>query len=302
MFWFPFCTSGFCLLSRGTECNNHLNQNQLERHENIMLRQENDKLRVENVAIKEAVRNPICNHCGGVAILGNITIEENRLRIENTQLREELSRICGLAEKFLGRPVTPLRSPLAPQRPSSNLEFEVSRNGFSGLSLGGNPLPMGPLTRPGMMAVEKPFNSSMFVELAVIAMDELLRLAQADCPIWMTSLDGGKETLNPVEYMRAFSPCIGLKPSGFVSEASRETGMVMINSLALVETLMDAVSYSIALNNYCSIYLVVITACVQFLSLIWDPQPYFSLIKGSHSFLKHDSNQLLVICNPLYKI
>lgn len=214
-------------------------KNQLERHENVMLRQENDKLRVENVAIKDAVRNPICNHCGGVAMLGNITIEENQLRVENAQLRDELSRICGLAEKFLGRPVTPLASPIALPRPSSNLELEVAGNGFGGLSSGGTPLPMGPLTRPGMMGVEKPFNSSVFVELAVTAMDELLRLAQADSPIWMTSLDGGKETLNPVEYMRTFSPCIGLKPSGFVTEASRETGIVMINSLALVETLMD---------------------------------------------------------------
>lgn len=228
---------------------NHLNQNQLERHENIMLRQENDKLRVENVAIKDAVRNPICNHCGGVAMLGNVTIEENQLRVENAQLRDELSRICGLAEKFLGRPVTPLGSPLAPQRPSSNFELEVARNGYGGLSLRGNSLPMGSLTRPGLMAVEKPFNSSLFVELAVTAMDELLRLAQADSPIWMASSDGGRETLNPVEYMRTFSPCIGLKPSGFVSESSRETGLVMINSLALVETLMDVVSYSIDLNT-----------------------------------------------------
>jgi hypothetical protein len=44
--------------------------------------------------------------------------------------------------------------------------------------------------------------------------------------------------------LRTITPCIGMKPSGFVSEASRETGMVIINSLALVETLMDSVSYS----------------------------------------------------------
>lgn len=240
------CICVFCLLRRG-ELNAHpFNQNQLERHDNIMLRQENDKLRLENIAIKDAVKNPICNQCGGVAVLGNITIEENRLRVENAQLRDELSRICCLAEKFLGRPVTPLASFLTPPMPGSNSEVEEARDGFDHLSLGGTSLPM----RPGMTSTENPPNSSVFVELAVTAMDELLRLAESDSPIWMASMDGGKETLNTVEYMRTFTPCIGLRPSGFVTEASRETSIVAINSLALVETLMDTVSYSIAFNGY----------------------------------------------------
>ncbi|KAL8124236.1 hypothetical protein AgCh_012031 [Apium graveolens] len=39
---------------------------QLEHHENLILKQENDKLRIENITIKEAMRNPICSGYGGL--------------------------------------------------------------------------------------------------------------------------------------------------------------------------------------------------------------------------------------------
>ncbi|KAL0428923.1 UNVERIFIED_CONTAM: Homeobox-leucine zipper protein ANTHOCYANINLESS 2 [Sesamum radiatum] len=80
----------------------------------------------------------------------------------------------------------------------------------------------------------------MYLELALAAMDELVKMAQTDEPLWLRSLEGGREILNHEEYLRTFTPCIGMKPNGFVTEASRETGMVIINSLALVETLMDS--------------------------------------------------------------
>ncbi|KAF6154011.1 hypothetical protein GIB67_026665 [Kingdonia uniflora] len=71
-------------------------------------------------------------------------------------------------------------------------------------------------------------------------MDELVKMAQTDEPHWIPSLVGGRETskLNHDEYRQLCPPCIGMKPSGFVTEAARET--VIIDSLALVEILMDA--------------------------------------------------------------
>jgi hypothetical protein len=70
--------------------------------------------------------------------------------------------------------------------------------------------------------------------------------AQMDEPLWIpsVSLPGSlvKETLNFKEYSRAFTPCIGLKPAGFVSEASRKSGIVVVDSsAALVEAFMDEV-------------------------------------------------------------
>jgi homeobox-leucine zipper protein len=236
----------------------NLNQTQLERHENIILRQENDKLRAENSLMRDAMSNPVCNNCGGPAIPGQISFEEHQLRIENARLKDELNRICSLANKFLGRPLSSLATPIALPSSNSGLELAVGRNGIGALSSIGTPLPMGldlgngvlstsgmPLIKGPMslMGNEVPIDRSMFIDLALTAMDELIKIAQADSPLWFKSLDGGKETLNLEEYARTFSPCIGTKPVGFVSEATRGTGMVLINSLALVETLMDEVCY-----------------------------------------------------------
>ncbi|KAF9616912.1 hypothetical protein IFM89_032874 [Coptis chinensis] len=111
---------------------------QLERHENSILRQENDKLRAENMSIRDAMRNPICNNCGGPAMLGDVSLEEQHLRIENARLKDELDRVCALAGKFLGRPVSSLGNSMPHQMPhqipNSSLELGVGSNGFDALS------------------------------------------------------------------------------------------------------------------------------------------------------------------------
>ncbi|CAJ2657711.1 unnamed protein product [Trifolium pratense] len=223
---------------------------QLERHENNLLRQENDKLRAENMSIRDAMRNPICSNCGGLAMIGEISLEEQHLRIENARLKDELDRVCALAGKFLGRPISSL--------PNSSLELGVggnNNNGFNVMNnvsstlpdfsagMSNNPLAIvSPSTRqtPLVGGFDRSVERSMFLELALTAMDELVKMAQTSEPLWIRSIEGGREILNHEEYMRTFTPCIGLKPNGFVSEASRETGTVIINSLALVETLMDS--------------------------------------------------------------
>ncbi|XP_042053879.1 homeobox-leucine zipper protein ANTHOCYANINLESS 2-like isoform X2 [Salvia splendens] len=198
---------------------------QLERHENSILRQENDKLRAENLSIREAMRNPMCTNCGGPSVIGEVSLEEQHIRIENARLKDELDRVCALAGKFLGRPM-----------PNSTLELGVGGNGFAVI-----PSDYGiPSSLPMPEMPVNPVEKSMYLELALAAMDELVKMAQSDEPLWIRGLDGGREMLNQEEYLRASSPCIGMKPNGFITEASREIGMVIINSLALVETLMDS--------------------------------------------------------------
>ncbi|KAG6663428.1 homeobox-leucine zipper protein ANTHOCYANINLESS 2-like [Carya illinoinensis] len=226
---------------------------QLERHENSLLRQENDKLRAENMSIRDAMRNPICSNCGGSAIMGEISIEEQHLRIENSRLKDELDRVCALAGKFLGRPISSLANSIGPPLPSSSLELGVGSNGYGVLSTVATTLPLGPDFGIGISSAlpvmpparttagfDRSIERSMFLELALAAMDELVKMAQTDEPLWVRSLEGGREMLNHEEYVRTFTPCIGLRPNGFVTEATRETGMVIVNSLVLVETLMDS--------------------------------------------------------------
>lgn len=180
---------------------------QLERHENTLLRQENEKLRTENMAIREAMREPICSNCGGPAIIGEISIEEQQLRIENARLKDELDRVCALAGKFLGRAAVPVSPPLAS---SSCLE-----------EYGG-----------GMMMMER----CVYLEMGLAAMDEIVKMANEEEPLWV------REKLNEEEYLRMFSgSCFGVKHinNGFVFEASRQTALVFLNTSALLDTLMD---------------------------------------------------------------
>ncbi|XP_020675648.1 homeobox-leucine zipper protein ROC5-like [Dendrobium catenatum] len=233
---------------------------QMERHENTILRQENDKLRAESITIRDAIRNPICGTCGGPAVLGEVSLEEQHLRIENARLKDELDRVCTLAGKFIGRPISSLVNSISTPVPNSSLELAVGGNGygafgsvpptFSSVSdfVAGASSPLGtvitPPARTSIPSVDRSMERSMFLELALSAMDELLKMAEMGEPLWIPAQENGKEALNYEHYEHLFPRCIGMKEVGLVSEATRETAMVIINSLVLVETLMDAVRWA----------------------------------------------------------
>jgi len=199
-------------------------------------------------------------------MLGEVSLEEQHLCIENARLKDELNRVYALANKFLGKPMSMLAGPLMQPHlsslpmPSSSLELAIG--GFRGLGsmpsatmpgsmgefAGGVSSPLGTVITPARATGSAPpamvriDDRSMLLELAINAMDELVKLAQIDEPLWLPSLNGSpnKEMLNFEEYAHTFLPCIGVKPMGYVSEASRESGLVIIDdSVALVETLMD---------------------------------------------------------------
>ncbi|XP_020573166.1 homeobox-leucine zipper protein ROC6-like [Phalaenopsis equestris] len=207
---------------------------QIERHENSILRSENDKLRAENLTIREAMRSPVCGSCGSPAMLGEVSLEEQQLRIENARLKDELDRVCALASRFLGRPMSALSSPFS----ASPLELGV---GFTGLAamVGGDYTAGSSMPQPPR-AVLAGSERSLLLELALAAMDELVKLAQVDSPFWIPNIDGRGEVLNLEEYTRALPRCVAPKPADFFSEATRDTAIVLIDGMILVDTFMDA--------------------------------------------------------------
>ncbi|KAF3526069.1 hypothetical protein F2Q69_00049614 [Brassica cretica] len=219
---------------------------QIERHENALLRQENDKLRAENMSVREAMRNPMCSNCGGPAVLGEVSMEEQHLRIENSRLKDELDRVCALTGKFFGR------SPSGSHHvPDSSLLLGVGVGSGGGFSLSPPSLPQasprfeisngtGLATVNRQLPVSDFDQRSRYLDLALGAMEELVKMARRHEPLWVRSSETGFEMLNKEEYDTSFSRVVGPKEDGFVSEASKETGNVIINSLALVETLMDS--------------------------------------------------------------
>ncbi|KAJ3698612.1 hypothetical protein LUZ61_002317 [Rhynchospora tenuis] len=223
-------------------------KNQHERSENSQLRAENEKLRAENMRYKEALTNASCPNCGGPAALGEMSFDEHHLRLENARLREEIDRISGIAAKYVGKPLIsyPFSNPITSRSP---LDLGVGGFGVQP-GIGNEIFGAGDLLRsmPGQSDIEKP----MVIELAVAAMEELLRMAQIGEPLWTQGIDGSTETLNEDEYVRMFPRGIGPKPLGFKSEASRETAVVIMNHINLVEILMDVNQYSTLFSSIIS--------------------------------------------------
>ncbi|WCJ20264.1 Homeobox-leucine zipper protein HDG2 [Euphorbia peplus] len=211
---------------------------QHERQENSILKSENDKLRAENNRYKEALTNASCPNCGGPAALGEMSFDEQHLRIENARLREEIDRISGIAAKYVGKPLTSLSQ--FSHLPSRSLDLGVGsfggQSGYVGEMYGAADLLR---SISGPTEAEKP----MIVELAVTAMEELIRMAQAGEPLWLPS-ENSTELLNEEEYLRAFPRGIGPRPLGFKSESSRESAVVIMNHINLVEILMDVNQWS----------------------------------------------------------
>ncbi|KAK0580758.1 hypothetical protein LWI29_005931 [Acer saccharum] len=92
---------------------------QRRRHENSLLRQEIDKLRAENMPSRDAMRNPICTNCGCPAIIRDISLEEQPLRIEIARLKDELDQVSALMGKFLSRPISSPEPVLTLSRPGA---------------------------------------------------------------------------------------------------------------------------------------------------------------------------------------
>lgn len=231
----------------------------MERHENLLLKQENSKLRIENMAVKESLRNLICSKCGGEPLLAEST-EGQHLRIENAQLKDELNRACALTNKIVCGPLSSLGGTSSPPMLSSNLKLAVRRNGLRSVSNAHSALSMGLdlnnavsdarhgvfVSRPlmGMHPVNLSFENSMFLERALTATAELIKLAQNDTPLWFRSLEGNGEMLNFGEYMKMITPCVDIKPRAF-TDGTRATSILAISSMDLVEVLMDTVSCAI---------------------------------------------------------
>ncbi|KAK3122872.1 hypothetical protein QOZ80_8AG0619600 [Eleusine coracana subsp. coracana] len=219
-------------------------KNQHERQENAQLRAENDKLRSENMRYKEALSTASCPSCGGPAALGEMSFDEHHLRLENARLRDEIDRISGIAAKHVGKPMVSfpvLSSPLAAAAARSPLDLagaygvqppSLAADHIFGVGAGAGDLLRSVST--GQLDADKP----LIVELAVAAMDELVRMAQLDAPLWGMATSGAQ--LDEEEYTRMFPGGIGPRQYGLRPEASRDSAVVIMTRDSLVEILMDA--------------------------------------------------------------
>ncbi|KAE8673469.1 Homeobox-leucine zipper protein MERISTEM L1 [Hibiscus syriacus] len=197
---------------------------------NAMLKAENEKLRAENNRYKEALSNATCPNCGEPAAFGDMSFDEQHLRIENARLKK---RITGSAAKYVGKTI----SIFFPHLPGGAFNFGT-QSGFVGEMYGGG---VGDLPSSDSWPTEA--DKPMIVELAVAAMEELMRMAQSGEPLWVPG-ENSVDALNEEEYLRSFTRGIGPKPLGLRSEASRDSAVIIMNHVNLVEILMDVNQWS----------------------------------------------------------
>ncbi|KAL4632954.1 hypothetical protein ACB092_04G087100 [Castanea dentata] len=219
---------------------------QHERADNCALRAENDKIRCENIAIREALRNVICPSCGGPPVTEDSYFDEQKLRMENAQLKEELDRVSSIAAKYIGRPISQL--PPVQHIPISSLDLSMGSfggQGISGPSLDLDLLPGSSSTLPSLPPFQpaclSDMDKSLMTDIANTAMDELLRLLQTNDPLWMKSPTDGRDVLDLESYERIFPRGnANLKNPHVRIEASRDSCVVIMNGLALVDMFMDS--------------------------------------------------------------
>ncbi|CAN0902721.1 Homeobox-leucine zipper protein HDG7 [Linum grandiflorum] len=98
-------------------------------------------------------------------------------------------------------------------------------------------------------------NARLKQELArvtsLVSMDEVVHMARTNEPLWTKHPELGdhRDVLNLEEYAGFATLWLPLKRDGFVTEASRETGYVMISGAALVDMLMDVHRWAVAFSG-----------------------------------------------------
>lgn len=161
----------------------------------------------------------------------------------------QLDRVSSIAAKYIGRPI----SQLPPVQPIHISSLDLSMGSFGSQGIGGPSLdldllpgsssstPSLPYHPPSLSDIDK----SLMSDIAAHAMEELLRLLQTNEPLWMKSSSDGRDVLNLETYQNMFPRAnTRLKNPHVRVEASRDSGVVIMNSLTLVDMFMDAVSSS----------------------------------------------------------
>ncbi|KAE8736122.1 Homeobox-leucine zipper protein GLABRA 2 [Hibiscus syriacus] len=182
-----------------------------ERHENSLLKQEMEKLREENKAMRKTINKACCINCGMATTAkdGSITAEEN------AKLKAEVEKLRRVIGKYpLGASMTGSCSAENDQENRSSLDFYT-----------------------GIFGLEK----SRIMEIVNQAMKELQKMATAGEPLWVRSVETGREILNYDEYVKVFSVenSSNERPKRSI-EASRETVVVFVDLPRLVQSFTDA--------------------------------------------------------------
>ncbi|RWW62236.1 hypothetical protein BHE74_00030643, partial [Ensete ventricosum] len=217
---------------------------------------ENESLKNENFRLQAAIQNVVCPNCGGPAILGEMSFDEQQLRIENARLKDELlfygqlERLSCIASRYSGRQLQPLGPAPPILLPSLDLDMGIYSRHFKDPPVVSCndiiPVPQiseQPSPFSGMLILDQ--DKPLVLDLAITAADHLVRMCRTNGPLWIRRDGLTTEVLDLEEHAKTFSWPMDLKRQhGEVrTEASRDSAMVIMNSITLVDAFLDSVSY-----------------------------------------------------------
>ncbi|KAL3649618.1 hypothetical protein CASFOL_006021 [Castilleja foliolosa] len=221
---------------------------QHDRQDNVVLRSENESLKNDNYRLQAALSNIVCPNCGGPAMLGEMGYDEQQVRIENARLKAELERVCCLVTQHTGRPMIQAMGPTLdldissyPQKFDLQSDHLISNcmSSHDNTDLSSFQFPE---SANYVMIMDE--EKALAMNLAMSCVDELVKMCHTGEPLWIP--DKSYEVLNLEEYARMFSywSSLNLKQNSladqFRSEATRDTAVVIMNSITLVDAFLDA--------------------------------------------------------------
>ncbi|CAL5368194.1 unnamed protein product [Camellia sinensis] len=250
---------------------------QNERADNNALKVENEKIQCENLAIREALKNVICPTCGGPPFgEEERQLDVQKLKMQNSHLKQEYERMSHLIANSLGKPVAQIQSlsSMDFQSQTNILGFPASQGILGGSSSNsidqlqhqfqqlddhiGNSNNNNNSTKQQQMQYPliNDYGNNKFemekmamIDTAVSAMDELIRLLQVNEPVWIKSSspvdhDGNSRRssylLHRDSYNKLFPRSIHFKSSTARMESSKDSGVVPMSAVHLLDMFLDS--------------------------------------------------------------
>ncbi|KAL5221929.1 hypothetical protein ABZP36_026642 [Zizania latifolia] len=219
-----------------------------ERHENSLLKSELEKLQEEHRAMRELVKKPSrCPNCGVAGDAAASATQEQRLRLENAKLKAE-------ARQSRVHPFGLLICKTLTLEEVNSFQVEKLRGTTLGQSaadgVASPPCSAGSVQMKSRSPLDD-YDGGFFLghddkprilELAGSALDEVTAMCSAGEPLWVRGAETNRDILNYDEYVRLFRRDhvgSGDQLAGLSVEASRECGLVYLDTVQLVHAFMD---------------------------------------------------------------
>ncbi|CAJ2657924.1 unnamed protein product [Trifolium pratense] len=204
-------------------------KNQHEKQHNNNLRLENERLRNENLLMKEALKATKCEPCGGPPF----PKEEHqhymhKMQQENAELKKEFENVSKVSKSFMENNELD-NSPMVYQTSSHlhHLSNLIMREDMS-------------VNRSTQCYDEE---KTMMLQIATLAMQELERLVRVNEPFWINFSNTHQDeryTLDHERYCQFFPKNNHIRGDNVSKESSKYSGIIGLDGMQLVDMFLDS--------------------------------------------------------------